>query len=580
MQFFGDLGWRAVNRRARFVSHFSNTVSAVFLLGSVISLSQLYKPVIGAQSASRRIPLVEFVDITKSSGLNWSIKTLASDIRNLIDTMGGGGGFIDYNGDGRLDIYLVSYSQTPQVDPRAKLRDSLYRNNGDGTFTDVSESAGIHNSIWGMGLAVADYNSDGWPDIYISGYGANKLYRNNGNGTFADVTGQAGVDNTQWGTSAAFFDYDNDGYLDLYVCNYLKFDFNTKVPCQFFEGRPYCNISQFKGSASVLYHNNRNGTFTDVSQQTGISKIGKGLGVIAFDYNNDGRMDIFQANDAAPNFLFRNESKGTFSEVALEANCALDPNGQARGGMGVDAEDVDGDGYLDIFVTNFSQQTNAFWHNNGDGTFDEITYELGLGKVSIPMSGFGTRFFDYNNDGHIELFVHNGHPFEPINKVFPETTYAEVPFLFELADKTFREVAGEHGAALKKPYPGRGLAIGDIDNDGDSDLLLMNVGEPPALLRNDGGNRNHWLGIKLVGNRSNRDAIGARITVQAGAVRRWKELLGGTSYLSASDTRLLFGVAQNDRVDTISVKWPSGRTTIIKDTKANQYITIREPVDK
>ncbi len=563
------------------MANFSRTASIIFSLGFAISLSQPYNSAVRGKTASPQSPLVEFVDITKVSGLNWSIKTLASDIRNLIDTMGGGGGFIDYNGDGRLDIYLVSYSQTPQADPRAKLKDSLYRNNGDGTFTDVTASTGIDNSIWGMGLAVGDYNNDGWPDIYISGYGASKLYRNTGNGTFTDVTAQAGVDNKHWGTSAAFFDYDNDGHLDLYVCNYLKFDLNTNAPCQFFEGRPYCNISQFKGSASVLYHNNRNGTFTDVSQPAGISvKIGKGLGVIAFDYNNDGRMDIFQANDAAPNFLFRNHGNGKFSEVALEANCALDPNGAARGGMGVDAEDLDGDGYLDIFVTNFSQQTNAFWHNNGDGTFDEITYELGLGKISLPMSGFGTRFFDYNNDGNIELFVLNGHPFEPINKVFPETTYAEVPFLFELAGKAFREVAGKHGAPLKKPYPGRGLAVGDIDNDGDSDLLLMNVGEPPALLRNDGGNRNHWLGIKLVGNRSNRDAIGARITVQAGAMRRWKELFGGTSYLSASDARLLFGVAQNDRVDTISVKWPSGQTTTIKNTRANQYMTIREPGDK
>lgn len=563
------------------MSYFSRNASIVFLVGVVLSVSQIFNPVSRAQPGSRRSPLVEFVDVTKSSGINWSIKTLASDTANLIDTMGGGGGFIDYNGDGRLDIYLVSYSQTPQADPGAKLKDSLYRNNGDGTFTDVSESAGIGNSIWGMGLAVADYNSDGWPDMYISGYGASKLYRNNGNGTFADVTAPAGVDNKDWGTSAAFLDYDNDGHLDLYVCNYLKFELNTKVPCQFFEGRPYCNISQFKGSASVLYRNNRNGTFTDVSKKTGISlKTGKGLGVIAFDYNNDGRMDIFQANDAAPNFLFRNDGNGNFSEVALEANCALDPNGETRGGMGVDAEDLDGDGYLDIFVTNFSQQTNAFWHNNGDGTFDEITYELGLGKVSIPMSGFGTRFLDYNNDGNIELFVHNGHPFEPINKVFPETTYAEVPFLFELAGKTFREVAGEHGAALKKPYPGRGLAMGDIDNDGDSDLLLINVGEPPALLRNDGGNRNHWLGMKLVGNRSNRDAIGARITIQAGVMRRWKEILGGTSYLSASDARLLFGVAQYDRVDTVTVKWPSGQTSTIKNIRANQYITIRELSDK
>src|SRR5262249_3246262 len=304
------------------------------------------------------------------------------------------------------------------------------------------------------------------------------------------------------------------------------------------------------GFPSTLYHNNRDGTFTDVSAKSGIADhIGKGLGVIAFDYNNDGRIDIFQANDTAPNFLFRNNGDGTFSEVALEADCALDPNGQTRGGMGVDAEDVDGDGYQDIFVTNFSQQTNAFWRNNGDGTFEERTIEWGLGKVSYPMSGFGTRFLDYNNDGLIDLFVLNGHPFEPIQKVFPETTYAEPPFLFENNGKTFTDVAAQHAEVLKRSFLGRGLAIGDYDNDGDTDLLLMNAGEPPLLLRNDGGNRNAWLGIKLIGSKSNRDGIGATVTVKSGRLQRTKQLLGGTSYLSASDSRLLFGLGNNQQAD-------------------------------
>lgn len=521
---------------------------------------------------------IEFVDITNSAGLKWGIKTLAPGAKYIIETMGGGGGFIDYNGDGLLDIYLVCYSQSPQPGDNRKLKDVLYRNNGDGTFTDVTESAGISNSMLGMGLTVGDYNNDGWPDIYITGYGQSKLYRNNGNGTFTDVTAQAGVSNKgQWGTSAAFFDYDNDGYLDLYVCNYLNFNPDGSVPCQFLDGRPYCNIAKFKDSTSILYHNNHDGTFTDVSEKTGISKVtGKGLGVIAFDYNNDGRMDIFQANDSTPNFLFRNNGDGTFSEVALEANCALDPNGIARGGMGVDAADIDGDGYLDIFVTNFSQQTNAFWHNNGDGTFDETTYEMGLGKLSIPMSGFGTRFFDYNNDGLIDLFVLNGHPFEPINKVFPETTYAEPPFLFENNGKAFREVAAEHGAALKKFYPGRGLAVGDIDNDGDSDLLLINVGEPPVLLRNDGGNRNHWLGIKLIGTKSNRDGIGAKVMISAGGGRQSKQILGGTSYCAASDIRILFGLGNILKVDKLEVRWPSGQITTLKDVSINHYLTIKE----
>ena len=520
---------------------------------------------------------IEFTDITKTAGIKWGITKLAPGVKYLIETMGGGGGFIDYNGDGLLDIYLVCYSQTPQSDPNAKLKDVLYRNNGDGTFTDVTESAGINNSMQGMGLAVGDFNNGGWPDIYVTGYGESKLYRNNGNGTFTDVTAHAGVNNRAWGTSAAWFDYDNDGYLDLFVCNYLTFDPNGKVACDFFDGRPYCYLNRFQGSSSVLYHNNRDGTFTDVSPKAGIaSHIGKGLGVIAFDYNNDGRMDIFQANDGTPNFLFRNEGDGTFKEVALEAGCALDPNGEARGGMGVDAEDLDGDGYPDLFVTNFSQQTNAFWHNNGDGTFNETTYELGLAKISIPMSGFGTRFFDYNNDGLVDLFVLNGHPFERIQKVFPETTYAEPPFLFENNGKTFSEVASQHGDVLKRSFLGRGLATADFDNDGDIDLLLMNAGEPPLLLRNDGGNRNAWIGIKLVGTKSNRDGIGAKVTVRAGSLSHSKQLAGGTSYCSASDPRLFFGLGNNRKVETIEVKWPSGQVTTGKDPGINRYVTIKE----
>lgn len=546
-----------------------------FLIVCALAISLVGSP--WTNGKQKTVKPVEFTDVTKAAGIKWGFTTLAPGIKYLIETMGGGGGFLDYNGDGLMDIYLVCYSQTPQSDPNVKLKDVLYRNNGDGTFTDVTASAGINNSMLGMGLAVGDYNNDGWPDIYITGYGASKLYRNNGNGTFTDVTKQSGVNNTRWGTSAAFFDYDNDGYLDLFVCNYLDFDPSGKVACDFFDGRPYCYLNKFKGSPSVLYHNNRDGTFTDVSEKAGIAAhVGKGLGVIAFDYNNDCRMDIFQANDGTPNFLFRNEGDGTFKEVAFESGCALDPNGDARGGMGVDAEDLDGDGYPDLFVTNFSQQTNAFWHNNGDGTFNETTYELGLAKISIPMSGFGTRFFDYNNDGLVDLFVLNGHPFEPIQKVFPETTYAEPPFLFENNGKTFSEVASQHGDVLKRSFLGRGLAIADFDNDGDLDLLLMNAGQPPLLLRNDGGNRNAWLGIKLVGTKSNRDGIGAKVTVRAGSLNRTKQLAGGTSYCSASDPRLFFGLGNNRKVEIIEVKWPSGQVTTMKDPGINRYITIKE----
>ncbi|MGH9883465.1 MAG: CRTAC1 family protein, partial [Pyrinomonadaceae bacterium] len=326
------------------------------------------------------------------------------------------------------------------------------------------------------------------------------------------------------------------------------------------------------------FHNNRDGTFTDVSQQAKISLPGKGLGVIAVDYNNDGRMDIFQANDTTANFLFRNKGDGTFAEVALEAGVAYDPNGHARGGMGVDAEDIDGDGNLELFVANFSGETNALFHNDGDGLFTETTHKMGLGQISLPMSGFGSRFFDYNNDGLVDLFVLNGHPFEPINKIFPETTYTEPPFLFENTGKGFRDVAVAHGAPLKKLYSGRGLAVGDIDNDGDSDLLLINVGQPAVLLRNDGGNGNHWLGLKLAGAKSNRDGVGARVTLTVGGTRRTKQLLGGTSYCSASDARLLFGLGRSRMADEVEIRWPSGQVNSLRKVRSNQYLTIKENV--
>jgi hypothetical protein len=530
-----------------------------------------------AQNGATR---VEFVDVTARAGINWAIRSLAPGLRNVLDTMGGGGGFLDYNGDGLLDIYLVCYTQTAQ--PGTKLRDALYRNNGDGTFTDVTEQAGLGAAgMQGMGLAVGDYDNDGRPDIYVTGYGASRLYHNQGNGTFADVTQKAGVDNKAWGASAAFFDYDNDGRLDLFAANYLRFDpADASTPCNMIENRPYCAIARFKGTPSRLFRNRGDGTFQDVSEKAGISsQTGKGLGVVALDYNNDGRADIFQANDAAANFLFRNQGDGTFKEVALESGVAYDPDGNARGGMGVDAADLDGDGYLEIFVANFTGETYALFHNNGDETFNEVTEEAGLGRrhpLSGLVSGFGARFLDFDNDGAQDLFVLNGHPFEPIQKVFPRISFAEPPLLFEGAGKSFRDVTAEHGAPLRRNYAGRGLATGDFDNDGDTDVLLMNVGEPPVLLRNDGGNARHWLGIKLVGTKSNRDGVGAKVTVTAGGARTWKPLLGGTSYCSASDTRLLFGLGASERADVVEVRWPSGQVSALKNVRADQYITVRE----
>jgi enediyne biosynthesis protein E4 len=518
-----------------------------------------------------------FTDVTESAGLRWGITKVASRGYNLIETMGGGGGFLDFDGDGLLDLYLVSYSTGPQANGRP-LGDALYRNNGDGTFTDVTAKAGIRGGFRGMGLAVGDYDNDGRPDLYVSGYGAHRLWHNEGDGTFRDATATARLEPApRWGTSAAFLDYDGDGRLDLFVASYIDFDPEGRFPCDLIEDHPFCSIERFRGSSPVLYHNNADGTFTDVTLKAGIDRPGaKGMGVLAADLDGDGAVDIFQANDTSPNDLWRNRKNGTFASVGLESEIAYDASGRTLGAMGVDAFDLDGDGLLDLFVTNFTNQANQLFRNGRDGVFHDVASSLGLAAVSLPMSGFGARFLDYDNDGRTDLAVANGHPFAPVAKVWPGITYAERPFLFENDGSSFHDVAGERGGALARAYVGRGLATGDYDNDGDPDLLLLCVGEPPRLLRNDGGNREHFIGVILVGAVSNRDAVGARVTLRAGGRARSQARAGGTSYLAASDPRLLFGLGDESRVEQIEVRWPSGRSERFGEFRGDRYVTLKE----
>jgi hypothetical protein len=518
-----------------------------------------------------------FSDVTEAAGIRWGITRIARRGWNLVETMGGGGGFVDYDGDGRLDIYLVSYSREPQADGRP-LGDALLHNNGDGTFTDVTAKAGIGGTMRGMGLAVGDYDNDGRPDLYVTGYGAHQLWHNQGDGTFRDATEKAGLDPPpRWGTSAAFFDYDGDGRLDLFVASYLDFDPEGKFPCDLIDERPFCSIDRFRGSSPVLYHNDGNGAFTNVTARAGLTRPGaKGMGVVAADFDDDGRVDVFQANDTAPNDLFRNRGDGTFADRALEAEVAYDPEGRALGAMGVDVDDQDGDGLLDIFVANFTNQANQLFRNSAAGSFRDVARDLGLAAVSVPMSGFGARFLDYDNDGRVDLIVANGHPFAPVAKVWPGITYAERPLLFENVGAAYLEVAEARGKALSRPYVGRGLATADYDNDGDTDVLLLCVGEPPRLLRNDGGNHASWIGVTLVGTTGNRDAVGARVTVTAGGRPRSKVRAGGTSYLSASDPRLLFGLGTATAVEQIEVRWPSGRLERFGAFAARGYVTLKE----
>jgi hypothetical protein len=524
---------------------------------------------------------VTFTDVTQQAGITWRHINGATDEKYLIETMGGGGAFLDYNRDGRLDIFLVQSGCHKYSVNCKQGKNALYRQNPDGTFTDVAERAGVADSgIYGMGVAVGDYDNDGYPDLYITGFPHNVLYHNNGDGTFTDVTEKAGVASSGWSTSAAFFDYNHDGYADLYVGRYLDWDHSKNLFCG--ERRPgyrsYCHPDEFKCISSRLFRNNGDGTFTDVSDSTGIGKAcGKALGVVAFDFNRDGWLDLYVANDAVPNFLFRNNGNGTFSEVALQAEVALGYMGKPQSGMGTDAADFDGDGLPDLFVTNIDYEPNNLFHNNGDETFSDVTVAQNLGSVALLTSGFGTRFIDYDNDGKLDLVVLNGHVLDNIQLFHQGVAFAERPFLLENKGNRFEEVGAQHGAPFEKVYVGRGLATGDFDNDGDTDLLWVTNGGPPVLLRNDGGNRNAWVGFELVGTASGRDAVGAVVAITAAGRGQVRELVGGASYCSAHDPRVLFGLGSAETVDRVEIHWPSGAVTRMENLAARRYYRVIEP---
>ena len=532
-------------------------------------------------AASPGTAAITFSDVTSQLGIHWKHQNGATPQKYLIETVGGGGAFLDYDRDGRLDIFLVNSGCHQASVNCVPGGNALYHQNSDGTFTDVTRQAGVGRSGYGMGVAVGDYDNDGYPDIYVTAYGRNTLYHNNRNGTFTDVTEKSGVSAGGWSTSAAFFDYNHDGLPDLYAGRYLQWDYQHSVFCG--ERRPgyrsYCHPSQFPPVSNILYRNNGDGTFTDVTRQAGLALEGKTLGVVAFDYNRDGWLDLYVANDSFPNFLFRNNKDGTFSEIGLLAEVAYGASGKAQSGMGTDVADLRGDGLPDIFVTNIDFEPNTLFRNNGDDTFNDDTVIAGMGTVALLYSGFGARFLDYNNDGWPDIFVANGHPLDNVQLFHSGVTPAERPFLLEnTGGGRFQEVTASHGNALAKLYNGRGLAAGDFDNDGDPDLLLIQNGGPPVLLRNDGGNHNSWIGFALTGSlRSSRDAVGAVVTVTAGGRRQSRQLAGGGSYCSAHDPRLLFGLGSAEKVETIEVRWPSGATSALHHLEARRYYPLQEP---
>lgn len=527
---------------------------------------------------------VKFVDVTAASGIDFRHINGAEGAYHLPETLGSGGAFFDADNDGYLDIYLVNSGYWATSVSAKQASSALYQNNGDGTFTDITITAGVGNrGNYGQGVACADYNNDGNTDIYVTNVGANVLYRNNGDGTFTDITRLAGVGDPGWSSSATFLDYNRDSHLDLFVVNYLVYSREvTYRPCGEDGIHTYCHPSLFEGAPDRLYRNNGDGTFTDVSQETGVDGIGgmfhgKGLGVVSADFNNDGISDLYVANDDTRNDFFYNNGDGTFSEISLLAGCAYSFDGIAQAGMGVAADDYNGDGWIDIFVTNLSYETNALYRNNGDGTFTDVIYEAHLGKESFLFVGFGTGFFDVDNDGWRDIFIANGHILDNIEETHDVLTYRQPDQLFRNSgDNTFQEISESAGAYFQRPAVSRGALFGDYDNDGDVDLLVTHSNGPITLLRNDSTPAHNWIRIKTVGIISSRDGVGTRVTLRAGGQTQVQEVNPGASYLSSHDLRLHFGLGLNTTVDRLEVRWQSGVVQIFENLPINREHVISE----
>jgi hypothetical protein len=526
-------------------------------------------------------PWFEEIPAAKS-GIHWTHTAGKSAMKYLPETSGAGCAFFDYDNDGWMDIYLVNSGKTDFYTPAQPIRNALYRNNRDGTFTDVTEKAKVSGGGYGMGVAAGDYDGDGNSDLYVTQYGRNILYHNNGDGTFSDVTEKAGVAAAGWSSSAVWFDYDQDGKLDLFVCQFAEFDPATGCGVERDGTRHYCIPRIFKPRPSWLFHNNGDGTFTDVSKESGISEhLGKAWGAVATDINNDGRMDLFVANDTVANFLFQNSGNGKFTEIGLAADVAYSAEGRARSGMGVDSADYDQDGWMDLFVANIDHEIFSLYDNKHDGTFDDVAVPAGIGMSTRWMSGWGLKFFDYDNDGNLDLFLSNGFPDDLVEEYSKQVTYHEPLLLFHREGAGFKDVSAQAGPVFAKSFSARGLAIGDFDNDGTVDVLISNNDGPPVLLRNNRGRNGNWLGLKLIGTKANRDAVGARVNYRAGDLKRSRMKVGGGSFLSSHDPRMVLGIGARKKIDWIEIKWPqpSGLMQKVFNLPLNRYIAIEEGKD-
>jgi hypothetical protein len=525
-------------------------------------------------------PLPQFVDIARQAGVAFHHTNGASAEKHLVETMGAGAVFFDYDGDGWVDIFLVDSGSIadPAVDRRARHR--LYHNRGNGTFEDVTERSGIEHHGYGMGACAGDYDGDGRPDLYITNYGPNALYHNNGDGTFTDVTAAARVGDPRWSTGCAFADLDRDGKLDLWVVNYVDADRahspfcgNARLGVRF-----YCHPLNYNPLPSTVYRNDGRGVFTDVSASSGVGALrGNGLGVVIADYDNDGWPDVFVANDEMPNFLFHNSGQMRFTETGLASGIAVGADGKARAGMGIDIGDYDGDGRLDLVITNLDFEMHSLHRGLERGLFGYTTMESGIGFPTLPFVGFGVAFLDFDNDTELDIAIANGNILDNAAQLRAGATYMQRKLLFRnLGNRRFGDVGRMAGPAFSTERVSRGLAVADIDNDGDLDLLVTNNGQDAELLRNDGGNRANALLVRLRGADANTDAIGARIRLSVGSRTQMRDVKAGSSYLSQNDLRAHFGLGTAARADRIEVVWPSGRMESVANVAANQIVTIAE----
>ena len=550
----------------------------------LLCLVSILLPSSPSQAPNKNEAHSHFVDITDAAGVTFR-HTSAPDKKYIVESIGGGVALFDYDNDGCLDIYFSNALTVDTASDPHSSRSALYHNNCDGTFTDVTEKSGLGYPGWANGVSAADFDGDGYEDLYVTCLGHNHLYHNNRNGTFTDVTKHAGVDDARWSTGAAVADYDKDGNLDLFVSNYVDInlsqlpEFGKTEFCRYRGVPVQCGPKGLPGAGDSLFHNNGDGTFTDVSKKAGVSDPeGRfGLGAIWTDIDGDGWLDLFVANDATGNYLYRNNHDGTFSELGLQAGVSVDEDGVPLGSMGVTVGDYLHNGQFGIFVTNFSGEHATLYRHERPLLFTDVSYPAHVAPISTPYVGWGTAFFDYDNDGWLGIVAVNGHVYPQMENASVGTTYRQRALLFRnQRDGTFTEVAAESGAALMTPRVSRGLAIGDIDNDGYLDIVINNLDGKPTILRNDGASHSNWITIKTIGIGKNRDAIGARVKVVSDDLTQWDEVHAGGSYLSSSDLRLHYGLGKRNKIDLIEVHWPDGKVETARNTPVNNFLFIEE----